>query len=105
MARSKYSQRVPGGVGWIVLGATADQLTDLLGPRPLLLEDLILDYGHRPAIERGVLADEAVAVLERSLPPQDLAGRGSVISTVWCTASHCVFMAVVCRRWRRYVRR
>ena len=54
-------------VGRIVLGAAGNALERLLGPRTIRIEDLAADYPRCPPIERGLLADPALAVLARSL--------------------------------------
>lgn len=55
-------------VGRVVLGATGAELAAILGTRSLRLDDLCIDYGYQPHIQRGVLTLEAIAVLRRSLP-------------------------------------
>jgi tRNA(Arg) A34 adenosine deaminase TadA len=58
-------------IGRVVIGANGDELERILGPRTIRLEDLTLDYGHRPIIDRGVRSELGLQVLARSL------GRGS----------------------------
>jgi len=58
-------------IGRVVIGANGDELERILGPRTIRLEDLTLDYGHRPIIYRGVRSELGLQVLARSL------GRGS----------------------------
>jgi tRNA(Arg) A34 adenosine deaminase TadA len=67
-------------VSRVVIGASGPRLEALLGPRTLRLEELAADAGLGPVIRRDVLAGEALAVLEASLPrrpggPSATAGR------------------------------
>ena len=50
----------------VVIAASGAELTRLLGPRAIHLEDLRADYGHQILIERGLQHDEGLKVLARS---------------------------------------
>jgi tRNA(Arg) A34 adenosine deaminase TadA len=54
-------------IGRVVIGANGDELERILGPRTIRLEDLTLDYGHWPVIDRGVCSELGLQVLARSL--------------------------------------
>jgi tRNA(Arg) A34 adenosine deaminase TadA len=54
-------------IGRIVIGANGDELERILGPRTIRLEDLTVDYGHRPVIDRGVCSELGLQALARSL--------------------------------------
>ena len=60
----------------VVIAASGAELTRLLGPRAIHLEDLRADYGHQILIERGRQHDEGLKVLARSRRQRWPAKRG-----------------------------
>lgn len=51
-------------IGQVVIGASRDDLSRLLRPRKLRIEDLAEDTDHKIEIIRGVLKDEIIALFE-----------------------------------------
>lgn len=49
-------------IGEVVIGASRDDLSRLLRPRKLRIEDLVDDTGHMVKVVRGILKDQVIAL-------------------------------------------